>query len=812
MNPSDVGQFSAIFYTQQRAQAELMSLSAPLDPKSKIKTTSHFFGYRNKEDYTNLPPGFLIPPSRNVFINTNGLVQTRLGYVLDGQTDTTSASVLGSHDWYRGLNGEGHVRVANNKIQFRYVANAGDTWNGNTFIENQVYWIDLLTTLPSNYVEFTTFWDSNESMYKILFVGQQSEINEWSGAVATLASASNAAGVISALTLQSGGNGYAVGDVVTVSTGNANAKFTVTRLAYLAAKTVAISSAGSGYSLNDVLTLGNTSGGGTVGSGCTVKVTSVGGGGAITGISIITQGSNYGNGLAYAVSGGTGSGAYIQVASTTNSAVQGFTLIDSGDGYSTGSGVATTGGSGTGATMNITTVVTGKITVNGNLTVGELGFYIATTSNQNLNINGNIYSYSSVIGNNFVGITGNATGEPTQSVIFQNPIVTKNSAMTQIPASFRNDTIRTLNNQVYVGSYLSNVVYKSKINTYNDYSQGSPRLPGDGYTWTLDGLLRALAPQESTMYASWGHGGWTTLVFNDNLDTSTGTAAETATITTLKTGVLQAALSQALAVSIGNDLAFVTNEPTLTTMGRIANNFGIPQMMNISDPIKNDFDDYGTGSFANGHAVYWNYYLWVSVPQKGIVLRYNIAKSWWEPPQYIPIGRFSIIDGQLYGHSASSPETYQLETGTNDNGQPMDAIAALSYDQMGLRYGLKNFNNFGVEGYIAANTTLYLMTKLDFGGFSGSPTYIINGNDFAILFQTIADGSLGKNPIGEQPIGSITDSPSNLAKFRVIKTGIPINFFEYQPYFESNDVDQQWQILSFGPEITPGPEPSQIKE
>ncbi len=707
MNPNDTSIYSAIFYTQQKAQAELTALSAPIDPKAKIPATSRFFGYRNKEDITNLPQGFLVPPSQNVFINTNGLIQTRLGYFIDGQTDTTNAPVLGSHDWYRGVNGEGHVRVANNKIQFRYVANAGDSWEGTTFSANQVYWIDLLTNLPSNLVEFTTFWDATESIYELLFVGQQSEINEWSGAVATLAGTSKATGVISALTLQYGGDGYALGDELTISTGSGNAKFKVSRLAYQAAKVVGIWQAGSGYSIDDVLTLGTTLWGTTIGTGCTVKVTSVDGSGKITGVSIITQGNGYSQGGVYEVSGGTGSAATMVMTTTTNTSIQNFTLSDAGDSYSTGNDVATTGGTGTGCTVNITTVVTGKIAVNGTLSVAELGFYAATASKQVIVINGNTYSYTAIAGNNFVGIGEDPTGEAVQSVIFQMPIVTKNSAMTQLPTDFRNDTIRTLTNQVYVGSYLSNVVYKSKINTYIDYSQASPRIPGDGYTWTLDGLLRALAPQENTMYASWGHGGWTTLVFNDNLDTSTGTAAETATITTLKTGVLQAALSQGLTVSIGNDLAFVTNEPTLTTIGRIANNFGVPQMMNISDPIKNDFDNYGTDSFANGHAIYWNYYLWISVPQKGIILRYNIAKSWWEPPQLIPVSRFSVIHGQLYGHSASSPETYQLETGTNDNGNPMHAIAAFSYNQFGQRFGLKNFTKLGIEGYIAANTTLY---------------------------------------------------------------------------------------------------------
>lgn len=600
--------------------------------------TTVFHGYLNKEDLTNLPEGYLVSPSQNVITNTAGLVQTRKGYTMDGQNDTTSAPILGSFDWDRGSNVSHHLRSGNSKLQYRYVASAGDIWETNTFTAGQVYWIDLATSLASNYVNFCTFFDTTELINVLLFVQQDSTITEWSGAVATLKSA------------------------------------------------------------------------------------------------------------------------------TTNT-----------------------------------------LTLNGSLTWAQAGFYVSK-SGKAVIINGNKYTYTAgETTQTLTGVSGDPTGEAVNSVIHQATVVTSGEPS----AGYRNDVIVNFSNQILIGSLKSNIAYLSKINNYGDYTQSSPRVPGDGYTFTLGGLFRGAIVQESNIYFSYGLSGWQEVTFNDTVDSSS--AVETVSFTPLKTATLQSALSQGLMTNIGNDVAFVTQEPTLSTLGRVTQNLATPQLTNISDPIKNDFDAYGTASFLDGQAIYHKYNLWVSVPQLGIVRKYNMAMGWWEPPLIMPIGRFSIVDGNLYGHSYQQPITFQLDNGTNDNGNPIHAIAAFSYDNFGDRAAQKVFNEWYVEGYISPNTVLNALTKFDFGGFNGMQTYLADGNNQQILFQTIADGSLGKNPIGLEPIGSVTDSPSNMPKFRVIFTGVPQIFFEYQAYFETNEIDQQWEILAFGPRVELGPAPTQIK-
>ena len=274
-------------------------------------------------------------------------------------------------------------------------------------------------------------------------------------------------------------------------------------------------------------------------------------------------------------------------------------------------------------------------------------------------------------------------------------------------------------------------------------------------------------------------------------------------ITPLKNSPGQAAFSQAATFKVKNSVMFITNEPAIDDLGRIQENYMYPEAVTITDSIKNDFFGY---NFSNASGIYYKYFLLVALPVEGKVLVYNFSKGWWEAPQILPISRFSIIDGELYGHSSQSPETYRLylidprtpSTPYNDNGNPINAIAAFSYMNYGERSWKKQFTELFVEGGIQPNTTVELAAKYDFGGFTSIKTFNITGNDSKFLVYTVTDGSIGKNPIGSNPIGSITDSPTDTPKFRHIFTVAPLDFYEWQPVFQTNEIDYFWQLLAFG--------------
>lgn len=881
---------------QRQTRANVNKKTSQSNPLG-FHTTSEFYGYRNKEDVTNLPPGYLVSPSRNVFVNTSGLVQSRPGYTLYGQANTGGTGFKGSFTWDRGVSGQQTMRAGNNKVQYPYTAIGGDSYRGTNFVAGQTYWIDLLTGTASDYWNFTKFFETNESLNVALGVNQSSQITEWTGGVGSIKFSSNASILAtsgssaatfieiicgSSVTSLSGSTTTAGNYVVTGSYVNTNnqtvyggfiivnnnpanndtltlvingisivttfkssltydynqvhiessAALTlsnVTRHLQYPAALVATSSytgyggfsafpasqipyiqystySGSMNVQGTVTTVGNSVQTNVGNSSILMPINPANNSTMIlnlNGISITFTfvsviGANPGNVLIAATPALTQANllALLQAPQTTNATQVALSAQNQG------------------VVNAFTWASTATLTLNGNYTWAQLGFY-AIYSDRSVSINGNTYKYSGGESTNTItGVLPDPTGEALGSVVHQLPVTVLNSNMTTLPATFRNDLIQTLNNQVYVGSLQSNTIYKSKVNSYVDYSQASPRLPGDGYTAAFDGLVNAMYPQEATMYVSWGISGWTTVDFTLSADL----AHESVTFTPLKVAPLQTALSQGLVTNIGNDLVFITDEPTLSSLGRVAASLDTPQITNMSDPIKNDMDSYTATGFLDGHIVYTKYYIYVSLPSLGLVRKFNIVKDWWEPPLNLPVGRFSVINGLVYGHSYLTDESYQLETGNNDNGNPIHSIAAFSYENFGDRVEKKVFNEWYVEGYVSANTTISSLVKFELGGFGGIQTFQVQGTGMypsspsaTTIFQTIADGSLGKNPMGLYPIGSVTDSLLNLPKFRVIFTMIPTGFFEYQPYFETNDIDFNWAILAYGNRLQQGAEPNEIR-
>lgn len=465
-----------------------------------------------------------------------------------------------------------------------------------------------------------------------------------------------------------------------------------------------------------------------------------------------------------------------------------------------------------------TVVSTTANTITVTNSIATTGFYSST--NRTITIRGVDYTYTGISGKTFTGVTPDPTSGANTvyagDIAVQKVVTTANSSFTAGPsATFANGLISTLTNQVFIGSLTSSAFYMSKINSYTDYSFSSGgRLAGDGATGTLDENLVAFIPQEENMYISCGKTFWYNTKLTQTIATIwNGTSQisvtyETFEVKLLKTNPRQGAQSQGLVGKMKNNVIMITNEPTFDMMGRVDQILGTPQTTNISDSIKLDFDQY---DFTGGHVFYWKYNLLVSVPLSGLVLVYSLATKSWEVPQTIPITRFYTIDGELYGHSYVTSESYQLFTGYSDRatstggGSPYLVVANFSYQNFGTRTTLKNQNKFYIEGYISANTTLNCLINYEQDGNLTTQTFSILGDDTALIGGQDNSNSLGKNPLGNQPGGSII--PSSLTglppKFRVIKTFPRFDFYECQFSFSILGVDQNFQLLAFGTNASP---------
>lgn len=722
---------------KQQKPMPFTMLSRLLKAMSREYTLQSLFkyGYRNKEDISNLPPETLVIGSQNVLTNAAELVGIRQGYTLDGAAgNQNNYGIDSAYDFLARTGQVENLRKWGPNMELRYV----------NPVSSVVSWINILNNLNvTSPVNFTNFFDLvTEVKMFCLMVNGGNGLIEWSGGVGSYASSSaSQSGVISAIATApvAGGNSYSVGDL---------------------------------------LFLGGGVGGQAVVTGTTTSGTGAGSGGIITSVLLQIPGSGY-----------TGS---TTVPTTTNSA-----------------------SGGTGATISITSVVTGAtITLSGSNTTDQLGFYSASANSGkfNLYIDGVTYTYTHAYGNTFYGVSAQPTATVGDAVI-QVPFAVQASSVSGLPTNFTFDLISTLANQIWYGSLKSTNVYVSKTNNYLDTTFSSPRLPAEGALITLDAPMVGFSPQASNMYMTAGRDQWWISQTDQQTVTETSganqipIATESLFAVRLKTAFNQAAQSQALITYYKNSLVFVSNETIINALGLVKDIYSDPQVTNISDPIKYDIDAY---DFAGGSVDYDNYYIYVAIPVQGIVRMYNVQKQYWEAPQTIPVSRFyhptSVLGSTSYGHSSLTNESYQLFTGYNDNGNPINAVFAFPYVSSvgGMPWQKKSFNKVYTEGYISSNTSLMLTLNYDFGGFSGTYTTLISGSDLNIIFNKITDGSIGRNSLGTEPVGAILNIPPLSAnpKFRIINTMPRVDCYEYQIVLSSDDVDFQWAVLRNGPAVS----------
>lgn len=453
-----------------------------------------------------------------------------------------------------------------------------------------------------------------------------------------------------------------------------------------------------------------------------------------------------------------------------------------------------------GAVTTISGTTANTITKTGD-TWADSGFY--TAGNKQLVINGTVYTYTGGEGTlTLTGVSPDPTGEANGSITHQQIVTVANSSLTGVPATFPNGLIATLNNQVFLGALTSPALYISKVNDFTDYSSSTPRQTGEGAVLILDDNCVAFKPQESFMYVSAGYDRWYNINFE--LQTSTvGVTYEQVNAEPLKTGQRQGAMSQAFVSHMKNDIIVGTFETTIDTLGRVLNIQGTPQATNLSDPIKLDIDSY---DFTDGSIAYWRYYILVAVPKEGIVLIYSLATNSWEAPQTLPISRFYIVAGELYGHSYSTFESYKLFEGYADRVYPgfggfaIQANWVFSYQNYGSRFSFKSATKAYAEGYINSNTTLTMNITNDLDGCATQKTFDLSGADSQFVCVASSEASLGKTALGKQKLGGDADTSINSLppKFRWFPTFTNTDFFENSISFSVLGVDNRAEILAFG--------------
>lgn len=471
-----------------------------------------------------------------------------------------------------------------------------------------------------------------------------------------------------------------------------------------------------------------------------------------------------------------------------------------------------------GAVTTFASATVNTVTKQGTTTWAQEGF--TQTGTRSIVINGVTATYTG--GENTTILTGVSVDFSASTVgttIHQSVVTTTLSSMTGILATFAPTVIGCgRRNQVYLGSSTSNNLYISNVNSFTNYSFTSPtRVVGEGALIPLDAPPTKFIPMEMRtdtnaydLYISEGLSTWAVI----RATLSNDLTKETLEHIRMKVAPLQGAFSEKFATKMKNHIMFVGNDKVANFFGFLSYQF-LPSVTDFSYPIIDDMNSY---DLTDGSIFYYKNYVLLSIPKSGIVRIYNMTDQteqenssfkgvedvtkqpwYWEAPIGYPISNFYVVNGELYGHSYTTSESYKLFTTGSFNGQDIDANATFGYDDKGDRTESKASTELWVEGYIKQNTKLECTIVGDLDAFMTSQTVVVDGSNSAQVAYGSGGGSIGKNSLGSNPLGgSSTVGVSLPAWFHVAKTYPAVASYLEQISFATKGVDLEWQLVCYG--------------
>lgn len=455
---------------------------------------------------------------------------------------------------------------------------------------------------------------------------------------------------------------------------------------------------------------------------------------------------------------------------------------------------------------------------NGTNTWAQDGF--SASANKTFTINGSPTVYTYTGGENTTTLTGITPALPAISantVILQSVITETNKPA----AGFNADFLKTIGNQLYIGSYTSRLIYISSNTDFTNYTIPSPPVTGSPDLLTLDNTGKGISVRQGTAHITAGLSDWYVVSFQE-IAVGTDITRQTV-VEKQETAALSAALAHEFIDTVGDDIVYLSQDQQLRNYGTFRN-ISTAKFPSLSQQIHTEFQ---YEDFTGGQVKAIGDFVYVTSPATGKVYLQQtrealdevgniIAERLWHPPQIWQVSRIALIDGIEYGHSTSNPQIYQLwNTNQYHDDSPTDVpvgydVAMLmSYRQNGRRQGYLAFNKVYVEGYIQQNSELNLRVRNDY--LDPEPQVVTigaNANNPA-LFPDITPETVGGSKVGETPIGGGEVSESGetqFPKFRAILTVEEINCFEYQLELYSNTADSAWEILALGTNVEVAPQ------
>jgi len=456
---------------------------------------------------------------------------------------------------------------------------------------------------------------------------------------------------------------------------------------------------------------------------------------------------------------------------------------------------------------------------NTSITLDRTAITNGFASSGTVTINGTTYAYSGVSGSTLTGVTGDASAQAVNSVVYSTVKTNSN-----IPTNdFTNDFIKVVNNQLYSGSYTDQRIFLSKNTDYTDHSSSATRLTGEGDTIILDDTGKGIGVFQGQAVCFAG----TSLAYLISFTQLTvgSVLGEQTKRQIFNLGNLVAAQGHEFIDTLSDNVLYLDQNNQLRSLGNFKNFFTTKAViMSLQVQTELSEENFTGGSLrvvndARGDLCYitapisgktYLYLERITLTAQGDVVTERI----WQPPQQWNISRVDSFNGVTIGFSNSNPQMYQLwDTlqyhDDSPSGQlPYTSIMLTGYHNgnQGRRQGKRIFEKVFWEGYATPGTQLYGALYYDYQGSTTLLSVIISDKTSGFttnqLFTGLVPPSLGDASLGDNPLGdglnTLPDDQATLAKFRVINDVQPIDCFEYALMVYSSTADDRWEIISLG--------------
>lgn len=410
------------------------------------------------------------------------------------------------------------------------------------------------------------------------------------------------------------------------------------------------------------------------------------------------------------------------------------------------------------------------------------------------------------------GETGtNLTVVDSTGLIAGDILIQKIVTQANVPtAGFVNDNIFSFNNNVLYASDTDERVFMAKNTDYTNITPSSPRAAGEATTLTLDDPSAKFGVVGKQLVVFAGDDAY--IIGFEQITVGTG-IAETVTVNKRSFGTNQGVFSQETLIQVDDSIVFLSREPALRLLESL-DQINQRQLKSLSNPIKPDFD---SEDWTNAVGAWHGSRVWMHsrVNSRSYILEWvedasGAVRRYWQPPQIFPIGAFAVISGYLYGFSSGDGKSLLLLDGVSDyvwnsssnlaEKVPVNAIAKFAYNPFGKRGNLKNLDEIFIEGQISQNTNALAVTAYyDYGGATQINEQFIDGAITSILLETELAASLGQQSLGHAPLGGAISSTIENAHFITILEYAKEDFYTLAIKLQTNDIDQQWSVLAFGP-------------